>query len=189
MLTPRRFAPALAAVLLAGPVLVASGSAQAVEREHHIGVQGGLSLLKIDDKSTLDVGGGGGVHYAYGLSDQFNLMAEGTFNLVALNERAIDASTPGTRPSWVTNVAVGVGYVLDVLTRVPYAGIMVGGYYFGGGTIDGGKLRPGGQIALGLDYRLNRKLAVGVAFRQHYISSTYPSFSSFFARFEYTWGW
>jgi hypothetical protein len=53
------------------------------------------------------------------------------------------------------------------------------------------KVLPGVEFALGLDYRCSRRLALGVALRQHMMSevSTYPSFSQAFARLEYTWGW
>ena len=79
-----------------------------------------------------------------------------------------------------------------MLTWVPYAGILVGGYGLSGGTIPGMKLLPGVEIALGLDYRArHRPLAVGVAVRQHFLSETdtYPSFTQLLARFEYVWGW
>jgi hypothetical protein len=101
------------------------------------------------------------------------------------------ASTPRTRPAGLADATVGVGYVLDVLRWVPYAGVLVGGYALTGGTIAGTKVLPGAGFALGLDYRLGRSWAVGFAFRQHFVTepSTYPSFTQLFARFEYTWGW
>jgi hypothetical protein len=47
------------------------------------------------------------------------------------------------------------------------------------------------SIAAGLDYRLSRSFAIGVALRQHMVTdpNTYPSLSQAFARAEYTWGW
>jgi hypothetical protein len=179
----------LAAMGLAICVTAAS-RAQAVEREHHLGLDAGASMLVFGDKSSPDVGGGAGAHWAYGLSDAFNLMVEAAWSLVALRE-SHDPKTPTTRPTWAANANAGVGYVFDVLQWVPYAGILVGGYTLSGGTIHGVKVLPGVEFALGLDYRCSRRLALGVALRQHMMSevSTYPSFSQAFARLEYTWGW
>jgi hypothetical protein len=167
-------------------------SASAVEREHHVGVDAGGSALVIGDKSTPDVGGGVGAHWKYGLSDEFDLMAEGAWCLVALGDAERGAKTPGTRPAWVANADVGVDYVIDVLRWVPYIGVLAGGYALSGGTVDGVKMRPGAAIALGLDYRFGRSLAAGVAVREHFLFtdvSTYPSFTQAFARVEYTFGW
>jgi hypothetical protein len=179
-------------VAAAAAVAVASFAlpAGAVEREHHLGVDAGLSLLVLNDKT--DVGGALGGHWAYGLSDVFNLMAEATWSLVALGEKVQDVHTPRTRPTNVANVGAGVGFVFDVLQWVPYAGLLVGGYGLFGGTLDKPRFPLGGTAALGLDYRFRREWAAGVAFRQHLLltdMSTYPSFTHVFARVEYTWGW
>jgi hypothetical protein len=166
-------------------------SARAVEREHHLGVDAGGSMLVIGDKSTPDVGAGVGAYWAYGLSDAFNLMAETGWSLVALHETPQSASTPRTRPAWVANAGAGIGYVFDVLRWVPYAGVLVEGYALSGGTIHGVSILPGAAIALGFDYRFSRSMAAGAALRQHMFldMSTYPSFTQLFARLEYTWGW
>lgn len=164
--------------------------AEAIEREHHVGLDAGLSMLKIDDKSTLSVCCGFGGHYVYGLSDAFNFMAEGAFSIVSFKEDMTD-KTPHTRPTTVSHVAAGVGYVLDVLSYVPYAGLLVGGYALGGGTLDTTLYLPGFEIALGLDYKLTRKWTVGLAVRQTAFlakTSTYPSYTNAFMRFEYVWG-
>ena len=178
-----------AAVVLASMALAAP--ARAVEREKHLGVDLGGSLLTIGGKSTNDLGGTAMVHYTYGLSDAFDLMFEGAYSLVALGQRADGPKTPSTYPAWVANADVGIGYVFDVLTWVPYAGVLLGGYGLSGGTIHGLKAMPGVEIALGLDYRLGRSVSVGVAARQHFLSETdtYPSFTQLLARFEYVWGW
>jgi hypothetical protein len=178
----------------AAAAFVALGSmvalpARAIEREHHLGLDAGGSLLVVNDKSTPDLGGGFGAHWTYGLNDAFNLMAEGAWSLVALHESTEGA--PRTRPSWVANADVGLGYVFDVLRWVPYGGVLVGGYALSGGSIDRVKMLAGASLALGLDYRFSRSVAAGVAFRQHMLTepSTYPSFTQVFARVEYTWGW
>jgi hypothetical protein len=180
--------PAALAIALAGATL--ASRARAVEHEHHLGVETGAAILVMSDKT--DVGAGVGGHWTFGLSDAFNLMVEGAWSLVALGERAKDAHTPRTRPASVANADVGIGYVLDVLQWVPYGGLLLGGYALGGGTIEGAKVLPGAEIALGLDYRFGPRWAAGFAFRQHMLfteASTYPSYTQLFARWEYTWGW
>ena len=183
----RGVALALAVALLACPA-----AAGAVEREHTLGVETGGAMFVVHDKGSPDVGGTVGLHYTYGLSDAFNLVADANWSLVALNETLPDPSTPHTRPTNVTNVNAGVAYVLDVLQWVPWGALEIGGYALDGGTIDGVKVLPGFALAVGLDYRLSRTWSVGVYARQHMLftdASDYPSFTQLFARFEYVWGW
>jgi hypothetical protein len=158
-----------------------ANSAAAVEREHHLGIDLGGNTLVIG-ASGADMGASIGAHWTYGLTDQFDLMLEGAWSVEALGHHA----------GSITNADAGVSYVLDVLQWVPYLGILVGGYELTGSEIGGPKLLPGGVLALGLDYRLNRELELGVAVREHMLLtevSTYPSFVQVFARLEYTWGW
>jgi hypothetical protein len=172
--------------------LLVPASAQAAEREHKLGLQLGLSMLKVDDKSTMSTGAGGGLTYSYGLTDAFNLMAEGSYNLVAADQQQDAPDTPRTRPASVSHAGIGAAYVFDVLSWVPYVGLLGGGYYLAGGTLDKAKVLPGIGVALGLDYRISFKLAVGIGARQHLMLtdlSTYPSFTQVFAKLEYTWGW
>ena len=188
---------ALVALGVAG--VAVAPRAHAVEREHHLGIDAGGAMLVMSDKT--DVGGGGGAHWAYGLSDSFNLMVEASWSLVAI-ERPIPcvtpkACSPKTWPETVGSADVGVGYIFDVLQWVPYAGLLAGGYLLTGGTLGTGgavgtRGLPGVALALGLDYRFARNLALGFAFRQHMLvtdMATYPSFTQLFARLEYTWGW
>jgi hypothetical protein len=170
--------------------LAFASAAGAVEREHHLGADLGGSMLVTSIKT--DLGGGGGGHWTYGLTDAFNLMVEGAWSIVALGEKVPNTPGPRTRAATVANVDAGMGYVLDVGQWVPYAGGLVGGYALAAGNISGTKVLPGVGVALGLDYRLTRSWAAGLAFRQHFLvteMSTYPSFTQLFARFEYTWGW
>lgn len=182
----------LLGVVVGLAVALAAPSARAVEREHHIGIGTGLSLLKIGDKDTMDVGAGVTGFYTYGITDQFNLLIEGGTSLVALGEQRDAKDTPPTRPTTVSHAAAGVAYVLDVLQWVPYAGVLGGGTYFAGGTVAGGLVLPDAQIALGLDYKFSRRVAFGVALRQHLFLTkmdTYPTFTNIFAKVEYSWGW
>lgn len=177
-----------AATAVAAALATLASPARAVERENQLGADLGCAILVVKDKSTPEVGAGIGAHYSYGITDSFNLMVEGAWSLVALDETR-NAKTPATHPAWMANANVGVGYVLDVLRWVPYFGLLVGGYGLAGGSMSGAKVLPGAEIALGLDYRFGRSLTTGVALRQHVLSDTYPSFTQAFARVEYSWGW
>jgi hypothetical protein len=179
-----------------GAILATSllaSTAGAAERQHHLGLDGGLSMLSIKSKDSMSVGGGGGLHYAYGLTDQFNLMIEGGYAQVALEELP-GKGVPNNRPTGVTNFGAGVAYVLDVLHWVPYFGLLAEGYYYTGGTIQASPvpLAVGGALAVGLDYAITRAFAMGFAFRQHFAFSKiddYPSYSQFLLRAEIAWGW
>lgn len=189
----KRAALSALAVLVVAAVAPAAG---AVERQHHLGVGGGPAILKVDDKTTLSIGGVGNVHYAYGLSDAFNFMAEGGYALVALDEASgKDASgkdIPATRPAGIGHAGAGVAYVLDVVQWVPYVGLMPTAYMLNGGSLDGTKMAFGASLALGLDYQISRSIAAGVALRQHMLLtnvSTYPTYTQALLRVELMWGW
>jgi hypothetical protein len=165
--------------------------AVAVEHEHHIAVAGGAAALDVDDRSGMELGAGLGAYYTYGLTDAFNFLAEASSNAVGLNEKLDNPDTPHTRPATLTTVGAGAAYVLDVLRWVPYGGVLATGYYLSGGTLDKGLAVLGAQLALGLDYKFNFNWAIGGAYRQHFLltkMSTYPSFSQFFFKIEYSWG-
>jgi hypothetical protein len=184
---------AASSLVLSGALALATaGDAHAFERQHHVGVDLGVSLLNVADKSTLSVGPTFGAHYVYGLSDTWNLLVEGAYARVAKEELVLNDETPRTRPTSVWNGGVGIAYVLDVLRWVPYGGIIPSGYMLTGGTLEQPTYAFGGALALGLDYGVTRNLNVGIAFREHFMltkASTYPTFTTFFARVEYVWGW
>jgi hypothetical protein len=161
--------------------------AQAVEHEHHVGVGLGPSVLVASGRTGF--GGAVDVHYLYGINDTFNLMVEGSFSL--LPSHAGDDALH-TRPSRLGSGDVGVSYVFDVLSWVPYVGVLGGAYVLDGGSLDHAKVLPAVVLAAGLDYRIDRSWVVGVAVREHLFfteASTYPSLVQVLARVEYTWGW
>jgi hypothetical protein len=176
--------------VVAALVATTAHPAGAVERENHVGADLGATMLQVNNKSSLDVGPALGAHWTYGLNDAFNLMVEATWSLVAI-ETLDSKLTPRNRPTWVGTADVGVAYVFDVLTWVPYAGVLFGGYALDGGTIRGTVFLGGLSLAAGLDYRLSRSFAVGVALRDHIVTdpNTYPWLAQVLARAEYTWGW
>ncbi len=175
------------ATVLAAALFFAA-DAHAYERQHHLGIDGGVAFVSIDQKPTLSVGAGGGIHYAYGLSDAFNLLVEGAFCGVALQE---DAEPNHNRPTMIENVGAGVAYTLDVLRWVPYIGLMASGFSLHGGSVEGARFAVGATIAGGLDYQVTRHFALGLAVRQHFMLSdivSYPSYTQIFLRAEYVWG-
>ncbi len=180
--------------LAVAAVLLAPSSAFAFEHQHHLGVDGGVAFISIDQKPTLSVGGGGGIHYAYGLTDAFNLLIEGAFCPVALQEAKNQPPQLDNRPTMIENFGAGVAYTLDVLRWVPYIGLMASGFTLHGGALDGVRGAFGLTIAGGIDYQLTRgpkHLSLGVAVRQHFMFSdivNYPSYTQIFLRAEYVWG-
>ncbi len=101
--------------------------------------------------------------------------------------------SPRNRPSTVDQASVGAAYVIDILRWVPYVGVQGGAYRLAGGeALANTLILPGFAIAAGLDYQLNRQLAIGIAGRQHFMVSkmdTYPSYTTALLRFEYMWGY
>ncbi len=177
------------ALLVAVLAVAFARAAGAVEQEHHIGVDLGLGMLTISDQSAPDVGATFGVHYTYGLTDQFNLLAEVQYSRVAFN--AIDPGDPPTHPSNVWDADVGAAYVFDVLRWVPYIGALGGAYVLDGGTIPGNLVLPGVEFVLGLDYLLTPRWSVGFEASEHMLFtdvSLYTSFTNVVARGEFVWG-
>lgn len=178
--------------LVACALVCSAGEASAFERQHHLGLSPGLAVLNVADKSTASVGAGLTLHYAYGLTDQFNFMVEGGSHVVALDQQLDTPETPRTFPARVDQAGVGIGYVLDVLRWVPYFGVLGTGYVVSGGTLESPKVVAGVALAAGLDYQLSRSFAVGLALRQHFLASelsTYPTYTIAQLRFEYVWGY
>jgi hypothetical protein len=159
--------------------------AHAFERQWHVGIDGGYAVILEDGVS----GFGGGAHAAYGLSDSFNAMLEldvtrhpgaditlGT----GANARVFSLET-------IASGAAGVAYTIDVARAVPYLGVLAAGYRLG--TLS--PLSPGGQLALGLDYQLERNWAVGAQIRLHTIFTADAgtlAYATTFLRLEYLWG-
>ena len=169
--------------LLAIPATLCSyaSAAQAFERQWHAGIDAGLAGVTWNDE--VYSGYGGGLHLAYGLTDSYNVLLEvgKTWH-----------SMPGELPSLgVSHWAGGMAYTLDVISWVPYMGLLVGGYRFDGADLGQADHRLGFQGALGLDYRPSRSWAVGLQLRYHTFSDDPLSthYMTSFGRFELLWGW
>lgn len=179
---------------LAGFALVSSyeANANAFEKQHHLGLSPALAILNVANKSTSSVGAGLSLHYAYGLTDQWNFMVEGGSHVVAMDQQLDTRDTPRTFPARVDHAGVGIGYVLDVLRWVPYFGLLGQTYVLSGGTLESSKVAVGVALAAGLDYQFTRHFAVGLAVRQSFIASelsTYPTYTLAQLRAEYVWGY
>lgn len=170
-------------------------AAEAVERQHHLGLDPSLSILKVEG-APVNTGGGIGAHYTYGISDQLNFMAGVNGSLLPTSTVVPDPATPNaiipaTQPGRILSALAGVGYVIDVLRFVPYIGVLAGGYHLSGGDLRSGIFVFGGAAQVGIDYQLSRQWAIGVAGQQHFLltkMSTYPSYTNVLLRFEYMWG-
>ena len=151
-----------------------SSRAGAFEREWHAGVDLGYASLFGDHSAG---GFGGGAHLVYGLSDTFDALLD------------VDFSHHAAANTDVMSSGLGIAYTLDVARIVPYAGLMVGGYRLTG---DLPTTAPGAQIALGIDYQLDRHWAAGLQLRMHTIFASDPVgttvYGTTFLRFEYLWG-
>jgi hypothetical protein len=191
------------ALLLATTVLTLAYAreARAVEQEHQLGVDVGAAMLTIADKATPDFGPAFGLHYGYGITDQFNLLVELQYSLLALGTAtpagttpasgAPPASTSVSDPAQLWNADIGVTYILDVLRWVPYFGALAGAYVLDGGSLPGALVLPGAQIVVGLDYLVTPKWGVGFELSEHFLftdMSLYTSYSTAFVRMEFRWG-
>jgi hypothetical protein len=186
----RRHLLAFACVLLG---LLGSTPARAVERQHHLGLGPQLAMLSIDGKSTMSVGGGGVIHYAYGLSDAWNLTVEAGSAIVAANQEQDLPTSPRNRPSTVDHASAGVSYVIDIIRFVPSVGLAGSIYRLAGGqAMSETLLVPGVAVSISGDYQLSRRFAIGAGVRQHLLLGkldTYPSYTTAVLRFEVTWGY
>ena len=155
-------------------VLAFSSKAHAFERQWHAGIDLGYANLFGDQGSS---GYGGGGHLVYGLSDTFNALLY------------VDASRHGSVDTNVWSGGAGIAYTLDVARAVPYVGLLAGGYKLTGNP---SQVAPGFQIALGLDYQIERNWAVGLDLRMHTIFAKDPlgsaAYATTFLRLEYQWG-
>jgi outer membrane protein with beta-barrel domain len=184
-----RISPEIRKVCLLSALLWAwlapAREAHAFERQWHVGIDGGYAVIFDPGVS----GFGGGAHAAYGISDSFNAMLE-----LALTRHPDAALTLGTGDNaktlsveTVASGAAGIAYTIDIARAVPYVGVLAAGYRLG----DVSSFSPGGQLALGLDYQLERNWAIGAQIRLHTIFTADAgtiAYGTTFLRLEYLWG-
>jgi len=186
----RSRAPLILASVLS--VVAFSPLAEAYERQWHVGGGLGYSLLlnggSVPTTATSLHGLGATLHGTYGLTDAFNLMVQ------------VDGSiAPGPTPVLLAGGGAGIGYVIDVLRWVPWAGVMVGGYAVSafdpcgaaGETCTSGRL--GLSIPFGLDYQVSRSFTLGASGRYGVLllgpKGGVDQMIGAYLRAEYVWGY
>ena len=189
----------------AASVLVVASPAAAFERQWRVGGGVGPVLLSRADFSGISTGVE--VDLTYGLSDQFNLLVEGSITPIpgfstATHTTLGDQSAPPpetSRTYAVTTGTVGIAYTLDVLRYVPYAGLFAGMGRVSYGSSAGGAI-TGSEgadtsldvgLALGLDFQWTREVTIGLALRGHefLLGNETASAGQAWLRAEYTWGY
>jgi Outer membrane protein beta-barrel domain len=178
-----RFAFVAATSLLT--VLSSTRPASAFERQWHLG--GGIGAAGFAS-GPAKIGPALGLHAAYGLSDMFDLRAELT------GSRHVRDDGLGNLELY--SAAIGIAYKIDILEWVPYVGLFVGSYVWGGpGAYANTTAFIGVSSAVGLDYATSRSFALGIQARYHGGLNDLPnsltdgSYYTALFRAEYRWGW
>ncbi len=181
----------VAVALVAGALLLtAPSSAHAWERSQGFGVDVGMGALTLASGNT-SMGVALGLHYSLALTDELDLVGEFGGAIVDLDPVVVPYVTPLDQPQFVWNTDVGILYKLDLAQFVPYFGGLIGGYVMNGGSMPSAIILPGAELAVGADYLLTRRWAVGLSIREHIFPTdmgTFPSYLTVTGRVEVNWG-
>lgn len=180
-------ARALAVAL--GALLFTPATAHAWERSQGFGLDAGLAVLSVSGQAA-ELGVSYGLHYSLRLTDQFDLVGEAGGSIVDFDP-IVAPMAPTNRPAMIWDADVGVVYKLDVVQFVPYFGVLAGGHVLTGGSLPSPTILPGAELAVGADYLLTRRWAIGLAIREHFLFTDlgdYPSYLTVTGRVEVTWG-
>lgn len=138
--------------LLAGLLFLAPTAAHAGGDEHQLNV-----TLHWTGASAHGVGGGLG--YAWGIDDWWNLTVEVDWASLFPSESSV---------RHIGHVSAGTTYNIDAFQWVPYLRLTIGGFLGAGGGVD-----PAGAFGItvggGVDYRPARRWAIGVWGAYHII--------------------
>jgi len=173
----KRFWPVL--LLAAGSVWLVPRSAQAFEREWHLGAGLGGAL----PSGGYELGPALEAYAAYGISDVFDVRLE------------LAGSRHGFEEAPSVNVfsgAAGLAYKIDIIQWVPWFGVMGGYYLKGSGSDPLGDLpgdAPSVGVNVGIDYTLTREIGLGLSFREDFMLVDGGNMSLLFLRGEYRFGW
>jgi hypothetical protein len=85
------------------------------------------------------------------------------------SKSAVTVDGSASRPAWALALAPGVLYRWDVLRTIPYAGVAVGVYEWGGVDRALNRAQFGGSARLGLDYLLTRDVFLSVQTSAHFV--------------------
>jgi hypothetical protein len=171
-------------------VWLAPGTARAWERSQGFGADVGVAMLNTSDGLSPELGVAYGLHYSIALTDQFDFVSELGGATVDLSP-VVTSMSANDRPQQMWNLDAGVIYKLDVVQFVPYFGALAGGYLLKGGSLPSALLLPGAEVAVGADYLLTRRWAVGLSIRETFLFTdldTYPSYFTVTGRVELNWG-
>jgi hypothetical protein len=145
--------------------LVSLGARGAVATEGQLHTGAGVGIVSFT-RSDAPVAPAVGVHAAYEISDMFDARVE----LLASQHEFVEE-----QKTLFYSGAAGLTYKLDILTLIPYAGIL-GGVYAFDGYYPYNELRPrkvqlGISVPFGLDWTISTHFGLGVQFRYHGILS------------------
>ena len=101
--------------------------------------------------------GGVGASLVYGLSDTFDLVADGGWALYDLGGAA-----------HLARLSAGIAYVVDVLSVVPHLSVSAGGMLVARPDAPL-RMAPTVEVALGADYLVSRSWAIGLVVRGTYV--------------------
>jgi hypothetical protein len=155
-----------------------SGSAQAFERQWHLGASAGA----VSPAGKYSLGPAVGAYGAYGISDVFDLRLE------LLGSRHTRDAMPDAA---VLSGAAGIAYKLDIIEWVPYGGLLAG-YTWSSEELpssEGPHRSPTVGFILGVDYGFSRSFGVGLAFREDLLLQGGNAQGALLLRGEYRWGW
>jgi hypothetical protein len=145
-------------------MLVPSRHAQAAARQWQAGARLGSAWL-----DGPGLGFSAETYLRHGLTDSFDLELQVLTSLHPFTPTS-DAVPVGSAPSdlgWALGLGPGILYRWDVLRVVPFAGVGLGIYEWGGVDADLNRAQFGGSARLGLDYLLTRNVVLSVQTSAH----------------------
>jgi hypothetical protein len=141
--------------------------AAADEREFMLAVEPAFSLIHVGNSTAW--GGGGGVDLSYGVSDAIAIRVTGAFTGQAIGDYTTDTTRNPSGTVLSYHAGAGLTYIIDILRVVPFID-------FSFGLVGSRRPTPQGdvwqndfgmEIGIGLDYLINRRIAVGAVVRYH----------------------
>jgi len=171
-------------------VLVPTRHAQAAARQWQAGARLGIAWL-----DGPGLGPSADAYLRHGLSDSFDLELQVLTSLHPFPPASDPVQPVGSAPSdrgWALGLGPGVLYRWDVLRMIPFAGVGLGIYEWGGVDAELNRAQFGGSARLGLDYLLTRDVVLSVQTSAHAAWSddgvTIPWFQLGLGA-AHAWGW
>lgn len=144
-------------------VLTSTGHAQAAARQWQTGARLGFAWLDGPGAGASAEG-----YLRHGLSDSFDLELQ---ILTSLHPFAAEAAQPSgsdtSELGWALALGPAIVYRWDVLRLIPFAGLGLGVYEWGGVDRELDRAQFGGSGRLGLEYLLTRDVVLSVQTSAH----------------------